>query len=707
MAMRLLTFLAVLTVPYHAFAQEDPDRVKRSDELIAAETQRAIDAGLGYLAKHQAESGLPKGQVTKHRPAQWDSTKDQKEVLKELDRLVKGDDLSVQAPRGQRGDVRFWDLATRKQIASLQADLVHTALLSHDGKRMVTAHGDGKQLAPNQLASVEDQLQKVYARVAPSVVRILNPNLVDERYGNAKGTTGSSAVIISPGGEILTCGHSGRAPKSKVMVELADGRKIKATVLGRVKQPKDTEKYYGVADFSMLVLDEKGPWPAAAMGRAGGLDRGKLCLALGYPHVHKPGQTPLLRLGQVLAAQPQGMIRTTCRTIWGDSGGPLFDLDGRVLGICADGLPLTEAGSLYAPVEAFAKLRGRLLAGEEIDLDPDLPKRSEWQKEKWGAWEPTAEVSKFLSRAHRSTVEIISDGKTIALAMIVDQDGLLLTKRSDLLGPAGPRRLACRLADGRLLVPRRLAESREHDLALLKLPAKGLPVPQWSKPGQPTVGQLVASLGPTSQTLHCGVVGALRVKNPVTRGFLPVTGQPAPNGAVGMAFASLLPSHLTIDEDLRGCLKAGDLITHLDDLPTPSAEDFARIRDQRLQAAELRPGDWLKLTVVRGGKTRHVFLPVLDSPIQITGRARHAAQGILSSAKSLLGPCECWSLRMNGFPDVFCHDGAIDSNRCGGPVVNGSGEVIGINIARADPVQTFAIPGDVVQQVIAKLKAEP
>ena len=570
------------------------------------------------------------------------------------------------------------------------------------------AKGDERgieRLDAKQVATLEEKLQKLYTRIAPSVVRILNPDMVDERYGHAKGTTGASGVIVSPEGAILTCGHAGFTPRSKILVELADGRKVKATILGRVKEPKNADKYYGVADFGMAVLDEKGPWPAAALGRPAGLEKGDLCFALGYPHVHKPGQPALFRLGRVLAAPAQGMIRTTCRAIWGDSGGPLFDLDGRMLGILADGLPLDVVGSLYASVEGFHKLRDRLFAGEEVDLEKDLPRRPDWRKDQWGAWEPTGDLNKSLCQAHRSVVEIFTDGKVIALGLIVDPNGLVLTKRSELLGPNGPRRVTCRLADGSILEPLRLAESREHDLALLKVPAKGLPIATWAKSSQLGVGRLLASLGPTPQPLHYAVVGAVRVKNPATKGFLLVSSKPAPTGLAGITFTKLLSSHLMIDADLRDCLKAGDLITHLDDVPTPSPEEFARVRDKRTQAADVLPGDWLKLTVQRKGKTLQVFLPLIDSPVQLRGRSRFATEGIPSGAKSLLGPCECWSLRMNGFPEVFSHDGAIDSSHCGGPVVDRSGHVIGINIARADPLQTFTIPSDVVQQVITKLKA--
>ena len=64
------------------------------------------------------------------------------------------------------------------------------------------------------------------------------------------------------------------------------------------------------------------------------------------------------------------------------------------------------------------------------------------------------------------------------------------------------------------------------------------------------------------------------------------------------------------------------------------------------------------------------------------------------------------SLRRNGFPSVFAHGGGIAPEKCGGPVVARSGEVVGINIASADEVQTLAIPSDVVQEVVSELKAK-
>jgi S1-C subfamily serine protease len=387
-----------------------------------------------------------------------------------------------------------------------------------------------KRLDATQLANLEEKLQKLYAQVARSVVRIVGP----------KSKGGFSGVIVSPAGEILTCAHHGLAPKTKVIVELADGRKVQATILGSVKRPNNDAMRYIAADVGMVLLDEKGDWPAATLGSAG-TKRGDLCLALGHPNVHQPGQPPLLRLGRILSPHPLGMIRSSCRILPGDSGGPLFSLEGRVLGVHQAMESLKTGVNLHSPIENFVKLRDRFRAGEVIELEKDLPERRDRWKDLAGAWEPTAELAKTMTVAHRSTLEVLGDGKTIALGFIVDEGGWVLTKRTELTGPGGLHRLVCRFADGTKLEANVMAESREHDLALLKVPAKGLPSVRWGKSERLRIGQLVASVGPGPQPLYYGVVGALSVKNTGIKGSLPISGKPAPKGMRGMIFTGFVP----------------------------------------------------------------------------------------------------------------------------------------------------------------------
>jgi serine protease Do len=535
-----------------------------------------------------------------------------------------------------------------------------------------------QRLDAKQAADLEKRLAQLYSQLAPSIVRIPNP----KREG------GFSGVIVSSSGEILTCAHHGLSPNTKVTVELADGRQVKATMLGSVRQKAGAHSSYYAADVGMVLLNEKGDWPAAKLGRSADLKPGSLCLALGYPNVHKPGQSPLVRLGRGLAPLGVGLLRTTCRIHPGDSGGPLFDLDGRVLGVHTAMESLKTGVNWHSPIESFQGVRQRLGKGEIVELAKDLSAMPAPGTDQGGAWVPSEELQKTLSLARAGTVEVVGDGKVIALGLIVDKDGWVLTKRTELTGPSGPRRLVCKLSDGSQLEARVMAESRAHDLALLKVAGKGLPAVRWAKQGEPHLGQLIASLGPGPEPLHYAVVAGVRVNNPGIKGELPIRVQPAPAGSKGARFVEFVPKRLEIEE-ARGLLQAGDLITHLDGAATPTADAFAKVRAKLTAGPDALEGEWLKLTVARDKKTVEVFLPLVAGPGPLPIPWKDAR----------------WNVRRNGFPNVFCHDGAIAYDRCGGPVVNLSGEVIGVNIARADPIQTFAIPSDVVQKVVTELKA--
>jgi S1-C subfamily serine protease len=244
----------------------------------------------------------------------------------------------------------------------------------------------------------------------------------------------------------------------------------------------------------------------------------------------------------------------------------------------------------------------------------------------------------------------------------------------------------CRLADGTRLEARVTGELRAHDLALLKVPATGLPAVRWGNSDGPRVGQLIASLGSDPRPLHYGVVGAVRVVNPGIQGELPFRVDSAPAGSSGVTFAEFLPRRREVDAT-RGLLHLGDLITHLNDVPTPTAEEFARVRDRLTQAPGALAGEGIKLTVQRERKTMGVILPLVEKETPVPAVWKQAP----------------WNVRRNGFPNVFSHDGGIAHDRCGGPVVDRTGQVMGVNIARADAMQTFAIPSEVVRQVIAEL----
>ncbi len=159
-----------------------------------------------------------------------------------------------------------------------------------------------RQLDGEQAADLEHRLRKLYADVAPTVVRV---------YPQGVGGGGwVSGVIVSRSGEIFTCAHHDLPPDTKVDVELFDGTRVKATTRGLVKNPA-VRTHYRAHDVGLIQLDEERDWPAAPLGLPSDLDNGQLCVAIGHPNTHEPGQPPLLRLGRVLPPLDYGRVRSS------------------------------------------------------------------------------------------------------------------------------------------------------------------------------------------------------------------------------------------------------------------------------------------------------------------------------------------------------------------------------------------------------------
>jgi len=69
------------------------------------------------------------------------------------------------------------------------------------------------------------------------------------------------------------------------------------------------------------------------------------------------------------------------------------------------------------------------------------------------------------------------------------------------------------------------------------------------------------------------------------------------------------------------------------------------------------------------------------------------------------------SIRLSGFERVIQHDTVINPDQCGGPLVDTKGRIIGMNIARAGRVVSYALPATLlrasVDRMLAEIKAAP
>ena len=98
------------------------------------------------------------------------------------------------------------------------------------------------------------------------------------------------------------------------------------------------------------------------MAKDRSLRAGQWCLATGHPGGFEEGRKPVLRVGRVLLVD-KFAVTTDCTLVGGDSGGPLFDMHGRVIGINSRiGRFLTA--NLHVPIAAYHDAWDRLKQGD-------------------------------------------------------------------------------------------------------------------------------------------------------------------------------------------------------------------------------------------------------------------------------------------------------------------------------------------------------
>jgi S1-C subfamily serine protease len=108
--------------------------------------------------------------------------------------------------------------------------------------------------------------------------------------------------------------------------------------------------------------------PFVEMGLSDKLNEGQWCLAMGHPGGYQSDRKPVLRLGRVLFTS-QEVITTDCTLVGGDSGGPLFDMQGRVIGINSR-IATDLKSNMHVPVNTFQETWDRLTKAEEWGFFP-------------------------------------------------------------------------------------------------------------------------------------------------------------------------------------------------------------------------------------------------------------------------------------------------------------------------------------------------
>ena len=198
--------------------------------------------------------------------------------------------------------------------------------------------GVPKSLA--DLKAMEEVQRQLVDKVLASTVNV--------RLGSAQG----SGVITSADGYVLTAAHVAHQPNVQVTVVMPDGRALRGLTLG----------LFRTVDAGLIKIMDDGPWPFVEMGDSAEVRVGQWCLAMGHPGGFEKDRKPVVRLGRVLAKN-DSVVVTDCALVGGDSGGPLFDMQGRVIGVHSRiGQALNE--NLHVPVNQYRSSWERLAKAE-------------------------------------------------------------------------------------------------------------------------------------------------------------------------------------------------------------------------------------------------------------------------------------------------------------------------------------------------------
>ena len=246
---------------------------------------------------------------------------------------------------------------------------------------------ENRPKAERKLAEFSDAFAEIADRVNPSVVNITctepggvapkNPHDSDSEPDNRYGF--GSGVIIDSHGFILTSNHVVEGAE-KIQVKLSDNREFTAKMIG---QDRET-------DLALIQVKPEKPLPAAFLGNSDNCRTGQWVMAIGNPFVYDHTVT----VGVISALHRKlgttifdNFIQTDAAINFGNSGGPLLNIKGEVIGIntlissqgtgIGFSIPINAAKEIIPELKAKGHVARGFLGLVPQDITTDLRKSLE------------------------------------------------------------------------------------------------------------------------------------------------------------------------------------------------------------------------------------------------------------------------------------------------------------------------------------------
>ncbi|QEG41631.1 S1C family serine protease [Roseimaritima ulvae] len=226
--------------------------------------------------------------------------------------------------------MKRWNLIVLAGVLLIPPLAARPAIAQDTAAESVAAEDTAAEDTTAKLAVPEQVLQAQQRRIAaiekavPTAVSVFVPG----------GAGGGSGVLISPDGYALTNFHVSSPAGVHMRCGLADGNVYDAVIIG----------IDPVGDLALIRLLGRDDFPAATLGDSDKLQVGDWCFVVGNPFLLASNLQPTVTWGIISGVRryqyPSGTlleyancIQTDASINPGNSGGPIYDADGRLIGI--------------------------------------------------------------------------------------------------------------------------------------------------------------------------------------------------------------------------------------------------------------------------------------------------------------------------------------------------------------------------------------
>lgn len=253
-------------------------------------------------------------------------------------------------------------------------------------QHFITADASDSPVPSSSPPPSEAEALDAYSRVVIHVAESLRPAVVNLRVGRGRGDGAGSGILFTPDGFLLTNHHVVHGQRN-VRIRLTDGRELSGRVVG-------TDPWTDLA----VVQASGSALPFSQFGDSARLRVGQLVVAIGSPFGFDSTVTAgvISALGRTLRSITghlvDSVIQTDAALNPGNSGGPLVDGQGRVIGINtaiirpAQGIcfaiPINMAKHILPQLIQHGRIvRGYLgLHGRDVPLRRHLARRLPWSQ---------------------------------------------------------------------------------------------------------------------------------------------------------------------------------------------------------------------------------------------------------------------------------------------------------------------------------------